>query len=153
MPAVESGPVVVARAQQEPVPDVDLSVELAGVQFPNPIFTASGCAAAGRELDPYLDVAALGAVVTKSIMLKPRAGRATPRMAETPSGMLNSIGLQGPGIDAFLDNDLPWLVDNGARAVVSIAGSSVDDYAKLAGRLRGHPVGMVEANLSCPNVE
>src|SRR4051812_26373599 len=154
MPAVESGPVGVARAHQEPVPDVDLSVELAGVQFPNPIFTASGCAAAGRELDPYLDVAALGAVVTKSIMLKPRAGRATPRMAETPSGMLNSIGLQGPGIDAFLDNDLPWLVDNGARAVVSIAGSTADEYTKLATRLRGRRgIALVEVNISCPNVE
>ena len=77
--------------------------------LPNPVLTASGCAAAGRELDQFLDVAALGAVVTKSIMLAPRSGRATPRMAETPSGMLNSIGLQGPGIEHFLDHDLPWL--------------------------------------------
>jgi dihydroorotate dehydrogenase (NAD+) catalytic subunit len=154
MPAVDAAPVVVARSQPGPVPDVDLSVQLAGVDFPNPIFTASGCAAAGRELDPYLDVAELGAVVTKSIMLKPRAGRATPRMAETPSGMLNSIGLQGPGIDAFVDNDLPWLVDHGARAVVSIAGSSADEYTKVATRLRGRRgIAMVEVNISCPNVE
>ena len=129
-------------------------MRLADVEFPNPIFTASGCAAAGRELAPYLDVAALGGIVTKSIMLKPRAGRATPRMAETPSGMLNSIGLQGPGIDAFIDDDLPWLVDNGARAVVSIAGSSPDEYVKLAQRLRGRPgIAMIEVNISCPNVE
>src|SRR4051812_16355237 len=154
MPAVESGPVGVARAHQEPVPDVDLSVELAGVQFPNPIFTASGCAAAGRELEPYLDVAGLGAVVTKSIMLRPRSGRATPRMAETPSGMLNSIGLQGPGIDAFVDGDLPWLDEQGARAIVSIAGTTADEYVKLAQRLRGRRgVAAVEVNISCPNVE
>src|SRR2546423_1083305 len=148
MPAIESGPVLVTRAHQEPVPDVDLSVELAGTEFPNPIFTASGCAAAGRELDPYVDVTAPGAVVTKSIMLKPRAGRPTPRMAETPSGMLNSIGLEGPGIEAFLDDDLPWLESQGARAIVSIAGTSVDEYAKLAQRLRGRRgVAMVEVNI------
>jgi dihydroorotate dehydrogenase (NAD+) catalytic subunit len=74
-------------------------------------------------------------------------------MAETPSGMLNSIGLQGPGIDAFLERDLRWLADHGVRAVVSIAGSSVEDYGKLASRLRGHPVAMIEVNISCPNVE
>src|SRR4051794_6827145 len=148
------GPVLVAPNDVGPVPDVDMSIELAGTTFPNPIFTASGCAAAGRELEPYLDVAGLGAVVTKSIMLRARAGRPTPRMAETPSGMLNSIGLQGPGIDAFLDEDLPWLVDHGARAVVSIAGSSVDEYAKLAQRLRGRRgVALLEVNISCPNVE
>jgi dihydroorotate dehydrogenase (NAD+) catalytic subunit len=131
-----------------------MTVELAGVEFPNPIFTASGCAAAGRELSPYLDVSALGAVVTKSIMLRPRAGRATPRMAETPSGMLNSIGLQGPGIDSFVDDDLPWLADHGARAIVSIAGTSADEYSKLAQRLRGRRgLSMVEVNISCPNVE
>jgi dihydroorotate dehydrogenase (NAD+) catalytic subunit len=150
-----TGPVVVAtRTPAPPTPDVDLTTDLAGVTFPNPIFTASGCAAAGRELAPYLDVAALGGIVTKSIMLQPRAGRPTPRMAETPSGMLNSIGLQGPGIDSFLDNDLPWLHEQRARAVVSIAGGSVDEYAKLAQRLRGRKgMVMVEVNISCPNVE
>jgi len=132
----------------------DLRTVLAGVPFPAPVFTASGCAAAGRELAPYLDLAALGGVVTKSVMLRPRAGRATPRMAETASGMLNSIGLQGPGIDAFLAHDLPWLAARGIRAVVSIAGHAADDYAELARRLRGAPgVAMVEVNISCPNVE
>ena len=133
---------------------VDLSTTLAGVRFPNPVFTASGCAAAGRELSQFFDVAAIGGVVTKSIMLKPRSGRPTPRMAETPSGMLNSIGLQGPGIDAFLQNDLRWLADHDARAVVSIAGGSVSEYEQLAKRLRGAPgLAMVEVNISCPNVE
>src|SRR3954447_9298366 len=135
------------------VPDVDMSVDLAGFSAPDPVFTASGCAAAGRELAAFNDLPSLGGVVTKSIQLAPRSGRPTPRMAETPSGMLNSIGLQGPGIDAFLQRDLSWLAAQGARAVVSIAGSSIDDYAKLAGRLRGHEVGLLEVNISCPNVE
>lgn len=131
----------------------DLHAGLGPLELPNPVLTASGCAAAGRELDQFFDVAALGAVVTKSIMLEPRSGRATPRMAETPSGMLNSIGLQGPGIDHFLEHDLPWLHQHGARAVVSIAGGSIDEFAELAGRLRGAPgLTGVEVNISCPNV-
>src|SRR3954451_22572372 len=135
------------------VPDVDMTVDLAGFTAPDPVFTASGCAAAGRELAAFNDLTAIGGVVTKSIQLAARSGRPTPRMAETPSGMLNSIGLQGPGIDAFLQNDLAWLAGTNTRAVVSLAGSSVDDYAKLAARLRGHPVDLIEANISCPNVE
>ncbi len=135
-------------------PEVDMAVDLAGASFPTPVFTASGCAAAGAELAPFLDLAGLGAVVTKSVMLAARSGRPTPRMAETPSGMLNSIGLQGPGIESFLAHDLPPLAERGARAVVSIAGGSVEEYAKLAGRLRGAPgLAMIEVNISCPNVE
>lgn len=133
---------------------VDLRTSIAGVALPNPVLTASGCAAAGRELHQFLDVSRLGAVVTKSVMLEPRSGRATPRMAETPSGMLNSIGLQGPGINAFLAEDLPWLRARGARAVVSIAGGSVGDYAELATRLHAvDGVTAIEVNISCPNVE
>ena len=132
---------------------VDLRSRLAHVELPNPILTASGCAGAGRELAQFFDVAKIGAVVTKSVMLAPRSGRPTPRMAETPSGMLNSIGLQGPGIDAFLQRDLPWLLSRGARAVVSIAGGSVDEYAELAARLSdASGVTAVEVNISCPNV-
>jgi dihydroorotate dehydrogenase (NAD+) catalytic subunit len=131
----------------------DLRTKLGHVELPNPILTASGCAGAGRELSRFTDVARLGAVVTKSIMLAPRSGRATPRMAETPSGMLNSIGLQGPGVDSFLQRDLPWLLTQGARAVVSIAGSSVTEYAELAARLSDAPgVTAIEVNISCPNV-
>ncbi len=133
---------------------VDLRTKLGHVELPSPVLTASGCAGAGRELSRFTDVAKLGAVVTKSIMLAPRAGRPTPRMAETPSGMLNSIGLQGPGIDAFLQRDLPWLLSQGARAVVSIAGSSAAEYAELARRLSDAPgVTAIEVNISCPNVE
>jgi dihydroorotate dehydrogenase (NAD+) catalytic subunit len=133
--------------------DVDMTTTLGSLTVPDPVFTASGCAAAGRELSAFNDLTAIGGVVTKSIQLAPRSGRPTPRMAETPSGMLNSIGLQGPGIDAFLDQDLRWLADHDVRAVVSIAGSSVEDYAKLAARMRGQPVALVEVNISCPNVE
>jgi dihydroorotate dehydrogenase (NAD+) catalytic subunit len=136
------------------VPDIDMSTWLAGLELPSPVLTASGCAAAGRELDQFFDITAIGAVVTKSIMLNPRSGRATPRMAETPSGMLNSIGLQGPGIDAFLDKDLEWLRSRGARAVVSIAGGSVDEYTRLASKLRHvTDIAAIEVNISCPNVE
>ena len=142
------------RPSAPPEPDVDLSITLAGVEFPNPVFTASGCSAAGRELGAFFDPADLGGIVTKSIMLAPRSGRATPRMAETPSGMLNSIGLQGPGVEEFLSHDLPWLAERGARAVVSIAGGSVDEYAKIASKLRGQPgIAFLEVNISCPNVE
>jgi dihydroorotate dehydrogenase (NAD+) catalytic subunit len=145
---------VVPSRATAPVPDVDLSTTLAGIDFPHPVFTASGCAAAGQELGQFFDVASIGAVTTKSIMLNPRSGRPTPRMAETPSGMLNAIGLQGPGIDAFLAKDLPWLVEQGARAVVSIAGSSVEEYAVLTQKLRGKAgVTAIEVNISCPNVE
>ena len=133
---------------------VDLTTSIAGATLPNPVMTASGCAASGRELHQFFDVADLGAVVTKSIMLDPRSGRPIPRMAETPSGMLNSIGLQGPGIDAFLSTDLPWLLQHRARPVVSIAGSSLGEYAELARRLGNDPgVTAVEVNISCPNVE
>ena len=131
-------------------------VHPAGRSFllPNPVLTASGCAAAGRELDPFLDLTAIGAVVTKSIMLEPRSGRPTPRMAETPSGMLNSIGLQGPGIEAFLAKDLRWLRERGTRTVVSIAGGSVQEYAAWpSGCATSRASRRIEVNISCPNVE
>jgi len=132
----------------------DLRTRLGHVELPNPILTASGCAGSGRELAQFFDVSKIGAVVTKSVQLAPRAGRPTPRMAETPSGMLNSIGLQGPGIDAFLQRDLPWLLSRGARAVVSIAGSTVAEFAELAARLSDAAgITAIEVNISCPNVE
>ena len=130
------------------------STSLGSTVLPNPIVTASGCAGSGKELSQFFPLTELGAIVTKSIMLKPRSGRATPRMAETPSGMLNSIGLQGPGIDSFLENDIPWLQSQSARIIVSIAGESVEDYASLARRVRNIPNVMgIEVNISCPNVE
>ena len=132
----------------------DFSTALADRRIPNPILTASGTAGSGKELSQFFPLSDIGAVVTKSIMLKPRSGRATPRMAETPCGMLNSIGLQGPGIDIFLENDIPWLVSQGARIIVSIAGETVEDYAVLARKLRAVPgITALEVNISCPNVE
>lgn len=143
-----------SSSDKQVVVDVDMTTDLGrGLIAGDPVFTASGCAAAGRELAAFNDLTAIGGVVTKSIQLAPRSGRPTPRMAETPSGMLNSIGLQGPGVDSFLSNDLKWLTEHEVRAAVSIAGSSVDEYTRLAQRLRGHPVALVEVNISCPNVE
>jgi dihydroorotate dehydrogenase (NAD+) catalytic subunit len=135
---------------------VDMSVRLAGASLPNPLMTASGCAANGKELHRFFDIAGLGAFVTKSVMAEPRSGRGTPRMAETPSGMLNSIGLQGPGIAAFVEHDLAWLRSVGARVLVSIAGGSSAEFADVARVLRSADafdcVVGVEVNISCPNV-
>jgi len=133
---------------------IDQSAKFGSVTFPFPIFTASGCAANGKELSQFFNLSDIGAVVTKSVMSNPRSGRATPRMAETASGMLNAIGLQGPGIDSFLENDLPWLHEQGARTIVSIAGESVEEFASLARKVRQAPgVSAIEVNISCPNVE
>lgn len=133
---------------------VDMSTTLGNAWFPSPIFTASGCASSGKELAQFFPLKDIGAVVTKSVMTKPRHGRPTPRMAETPSGMLNSIGLQGPGIDAFLANDVPWLLEQKARVVVSIAGETIEEYSTLARKLRSvSGISAVEVNISCPNVE
>jgi dihydroorotate dehydrogenase (NAD+) catalytic subunit len=131
-----------------------MSTTLGNAWFPTPIFTASGCASSGKELSQFFALKDVGAIVTKSVMTKPRHGRPTPRMAETPSGMLNSIGLQGPGIDAFLANDLPWLVEQKARVIVSIAGETIEEYSTLARKLRSASgISAVEVNISCPNVE
>lgn len=133
---------------------VDMSTTLANAWFPSPIFTASGCASSGKELSQFFALKDVGAIVTKSVMSKPRHGRPTPRMAETPSGMLNSIGLQGPGIDSFLANDVPWLLEQKARVVVSIAGETIEEYSTLARKLRSiSGISAVEVNISCPNVE
>lgn len=133
---------------------LDFSTKIGSKRFSNPIFTASGCASSGQELSQFFPLSELGAIVTKSIMTKPRTGRATPRMAETPSGMLNSIGLQGPGIDTFLEKDIPWLVEQKAKIIVSIAGETVDEYGVLSRRLRAvSGISAVEVNISCPNVE
>ena len=133
---------------------IDLSTTLGNAWFPSPLFTASGCASSGKELAQFIDLREIGAVVTKSVMSKARHGRATPRMAETPSGMINSIGLQGPGIDEFLAHDLPWLVSQKTRVIVSIAGETVEEYSTLARKVRSAPgISALEVNISCPNVE
>jgi dihydroorotate dehydrogenase (NAD+) catalytic subunit len=132
----------------------DMRARLGHVELPNPVLAASGCAGAGRELAQFTDIAKVGALISKSIMTEPRTGNPAPRLAETPSGMLNSVGLQGPGIDGFLQRDLPWLLSRGARVVVSIAGQTVREYAALATRLSDTAgVTALEVNLSCPDAE
>ena len=133
---------------------LDFSTTIGNAWFPAPTFTASGCASSGRELAQFFPLREMGGVVTKSVMSKVRAGRATPRMAETPSGMLNSIGLQGPGIDAFIAKDIPYLLEQKARIIVSIAGETVEEYSTLARKLRSvSGISAIEVNISCPNVE
>jgi len=133
--------------------DVDLAAPFGPLTLPNPLTTASGCAGYGRELARFVPLDELGSVTTKTIMAQPRAGRPTPRMAETPSGMLNGIGLQGSGIDHFVRHELPWLAERGARVLVSIAGERLEEFAEVARRLNGQPgVIGIEVNISCPNV-
>jgi dihydroorotate dehydrogenase (NAD+) catalytic subunit len=130
---------------------VDLTTRIGSVTLPNPVLTASGTAGHGTELAPYLDLSTLGAVVVKSLKAEPWAGNPGPRVHETVGGMINSIGLQGPGVEAWLEEELPLLLALGARVVASIWGTSVEDYEKAAALLAGAPVLAVEVNLSCPN--
>jgi dihydroorotate dehydrogenase (NAD+) catalytic subunit len=133
---------------------VDMRARLGHVELPNPVVAAAGCAGAGRELAQFVEVARIGAITTKSIMADPRTGNPAPRLTETPSGLLSSVGLQGPGVDGFLQRDLPWLLSRGARVIVSIAAQTVREYAALAERLSDAAgVTAIEVNLSCPNAE
>ena len=132
----------------------DMRARLGQTELPNLVLAAAGCAGAGRELAQFIDVARVGALISKSITAEPHTGNPAPRLAETPSGLLNSVGLQNPGIDAFLQRDLPWLLSRGARVVVSIAGQTIREYAGLAARLSDTAgVTAIEVNLSCPNAE
>lgn len=130
----------------------DLRTRIGHLDLPSPILTASGCAGTGRELAQFSDVARIGAVITKSVTLEPKAGNPAPRMAETPSGLLSSTGLQGPGLDGFLQRDLPWLLSRGARAFVSVAGHTTREYGEVASRLSDSAgVTALEVNLGCPD--
>lgn len=132
-----------------------LPTTVGSITLRNPVLTASGTAGHGAELRPYLDLAGLGAVVTKSVHADPWSGNPAPRVHEAVAGMLNAVGLQGPGVAAWLRDDLPPLLDTGAAVVASIWGRSVDDYRRAADLLADAPAGViaVEVNLSCPNVE
>jgi dihydroorotate dehydrogenase (NAD+) catalytic subunit len=135
----------------EPRMEVDLG---AGIRFANPILTASGCFHYAKEFEPYIDLASLGGVIVKSLSSKPWPGHPPPRGAETPSGMLNAIGLQNPGVVAFCDRDLPWLVERRIPVIASIVGHSVEEYIRVADRLRNAPgIVALEVNISCPNLE
>lgn len=133
----------------------DLTTAVGSVHLANPVLTASGTSGFGAELGPYLEPARLGAVVTKSVAAEPWPGNPAPRLQPTAAGMLNSVGLQGPGVERWLEHDLPALVATGARVVASIWGRRVEEFAKAAAMLADAPpaVVAVEVNLSCPNVE
>jgi dihydroorotate dehydrogenase (NAD+) catalytic subunit len=134
---------------------VDLTCDIGSVALPNPVMTASGTSGHGTELAGYLDLGRLGAVVVKSLAAEPWAGNPPPRVREAPAGMVNSIGLQGPGVTAWLADDLPGLLAARARVVASIWGRTVDQYEAAAALLAGAPdaVVAVEVNLSCPNLD
>ena len=131
----------------------DLSVSVCGVPFQNPVIAASGCFGFGQEMAEYVNLNALGGISIKGLTPKPRLGNPAPRIAETPSGMLTSVGLQNPGIDAFLEVELPRLAKLNCRILANVAGSSVEDYAYMTEKLANQPVDMVELNISCPNVK
>ena len=131
----------------------NLKVNVAGVDFKNPVITASGCYGFGRDYEDMYPLSALGGVSLKGMTFKERLGNPPPRIAETPSGMLNSVGLQNPGVEHFLANDLPYLEKQDTVLIANIAGSTIEDYCKIAERLSDSSVHMMELNISCPNVK
>lgn len=131
-----------------------MEVTLGGIRLSSPILTASGCFGSGKEVSRFTDLRALGAVVCKTVTPEPRQGIAPPRGAETPAGMLNAIGLQNPGVEAFKANDLPFLYEQNVPAIASVGGHSVEDYVRCIEVLRDAPgLVAIEMNLSCPNLE
>lgn len=132
---------------------VNLAVNLGGLAMRNPVTTASGTFAAGMEYSDFVDVSALGAVTTKGVSLNGWEGNASPRIAEVPSGMLNSIGLQNPGVAHLKSEELPWLREQGATTIVNVSGHSFDEYVQVIEALEDAPVDAYEVNISCPNVD
>lgn len=138
----------------KPVVKPDMSVNLAGILLRNPVMTASGTFGYGEEFAEYVDMQSIGAFVTKGLSLKPRAGNPTPRIVETPGGMLNAIGLQNVGIDAFIAKKVPFLRSVNTPAIANFFGGTVDEYVEMARRLDEIPeVAGLEINISCPNVK
>ncbi len=136
------------------VTSADLRVEVAGLRLRNPVMTASGTFASGREYAGFIDLSRLGAVVTKGVSLQAWAGNESPRVAETASGMLNSIGLQNPGVEAFCARDLMWLSGRDVPVVVNVSGHSLEEYVRVVERLESEvAVAAYEVNISCPNVD
>ena len=130
----------------------DLSLDLCGVRFKNPVIAASGTFGFGREYDELYDIGQLGGISVKGLSLKPRTGNPPSRIAETPSGMLNSVGLQNPGVESFIEHDLPWLLTKDVAVIANITGTSVEEYCKMAEVLAPTGVHLLEMNISCPNV-
>ena len=131
----------------------DLHVNVAGVEFNNPLIAASGTFGFGREYAEFYPLSVLGGVSSKGITLKARPGNPAPRIAEAPGGMLNAVGLQNPGVDHFIREDLPWLRGQGTRIIANIAGNTPEDYCAMAEKLNDTDVDMIELNISCPNVK
>lgn len=132
---------------------MNTKVMIAGVELKNPVMTASGTFGSGMEYSEFVDLNRLGAVVTKGVANVPWAGNPTPRVAETYGGMLNAIGLQNPGIDVFLDRDVPFLQKYDTKIIVNVCGKTVEDYLEVVEKLGDAPVDMLEINVSCPNVK
>lgn len=132
---------------------IKTSVTLAGVELKNPVMTASGTFGSGEEYSEFVDLNKLGAVVTKGVANVPWPGNPTPRVTETPSGMLNAIGLQNPGIDVFCKRDIPFLKKYNTRIIVNVCGKTTEDYCEVVERLGNEPVDLLEINVSCPNVK
>lgn len=142
---------MVAKTPRET--SVNLAVNLGGLAMKNPVTTASGTFAAGMEYSDFVDVSALGAVTTKGVSLNGWEGNASPRIAEVPSGMLNSIGLQNPGVAHLKSEELPWLREQGATTIVNVSGHSFDEYVQVIEAFEDAPVDAYEVNISCPNVD
>ena len=132
---------------------MNTKVMIAGVELKNPVMTASGTFGSGMEYSEFVDLNRLGAVVTKGVANVPWAGNPTPRVAETYGGMLNAIGLQNPGIDVFLDRDVPFLQKYDTKIIVNVCGKTVEDYLEVVEKLGDAPVDMLESNVSCPHVK
>jgi dihydroorotate dehydrogenase (NAD+) catalytic subunit len=132
----------------------DLTVEIAGIKLRNPVMTASGTFGYGSEFADYMDLESIGAIITKGLSLRPKAGNPTPRIVETPAGMLNAIGLQNVGIDAFIREKVPFLRKINTPVIVNLYGNSLEEYGELAERLdKIREVAGLEVNISCPNVK
>ena len=131
----------------------NLGIKIAGVEFKNPVMTASGTFGSGMEYGEFVDLNKLGAVVTKGVANVPWPGNPTPRVTEVYGGMLNAIGLQNPGIDVFLERDLPFLKQYDTKVIVNVCGKSVQDYLDVVEKLSDADIDMMEINISCPNVK
>ncbi|MCL2044979.1 MAG: dihydroorotate dehydrogenase [Oscillospiraceae bacterium] len=132
---------------------IDLGIDFAGVHFKNPVVVASGTFGFGREYSEFYDLSILGGICVKGLTAAKRLGNPPPRVAETPMGMLNSVGLQNPGVDGFIENELPFLRDIDTNIIANISGNTVEEYASMAEKLSDAAVDMIEVNVSCPNVK
>lgn len=133
--------------------NINLKVNIAGVELKNPIITASGTFGFGREYGEYFDLNQLGAICVKGLTFTPRQGNPPPRIAETPAGILNSVGLQNPGVQYFIENELPFLKKYDVRVIANISGNTVEEYCAMAEILNDSDVDLIEMNISCPNVK